>query len=177
MEILKEKICIGKIRRFSVCSFAIYSQQFTDQKNKVRGQKYCYDALISITFVLCQLGIIGCFFYSLPSWHFFKASKQIKLQWKSENVKGASGVLYQILTVRKQDKRRSHKELMMAFTLQHTGVTMLLSHHFVVLLNFSNITFLGTVHSLKFFGLVTYFSFYIQLFTQAAKITCELSRK
>lgn len=76
MEILKEKICIGKIRRFSVCSFAIYSQQFTDQKNKVRGQKYCYDALISITFVLCQLGIIGCFFYSLPSWHFLRQANK-----------------------------------------------------------------------------------------------------
>jgi len=35
----------------------------------------------------------------------------------------------------------------------------------------------GTVHSLKFLGLVIYFSFYVQLFTLAAKLTRELLRK
>lgn len=60
--------------------------------------------------------------------------------------------------------------------MAHRGYK-LISYHLVVLLNFDNIMVLGTVCSLKFLGLVTHFSFYVQLFTLAAKLTCELSRK
>lgn len=60
---------------------------------------------------------------------------------------------------------------------EHTEVIMLISHHSVVLLNSDNITVLGTVHSVKFLGLVTYLPFDVQLFTLAAKLTCELSGK
>lgn len=56
---------------------------------------------------------------------------------------------------------------------EHTEVIMLISHHSVVLLNFDHIT----VHSLKCLGLVTYLSFYVQLSTRAAKLSCELSGK